>query len=122
VGAEDVREGRRDDRAEAEVLERPGRVLAGGAAAEVAAGDEDGRPRVGRVVDREARLAAPVPEEELAEAAALDALEELLGEDLVGVDVRAVERADDAGDFSERLHVSSSPAAGRTRARPPGDP
>jgi hypothetical protein len=36
--------------------------------------------------------AAPVEEEELAVAGALDALEELLGDDLVGVDVGAVER------------------------------
>ena len=37
VGVEDVGEGRRDDRLEAEVLQRPGGVLARGAAAEVAA-------------------------------------------------------------------------------------
>ena len=37
VGVEDVGEGRRDDRLEAEVLQRPGGVLAGGAAAEVRA-------------------------------------------------------------------------------------
>ena len=36
VGIEDVGEGRRDDRLEAEVLQRPGGVLARGAAAEVA--------------------------------------------------------------------------------------
>ena len=41
VGVEDVGEARRDDRPEAEVLERPDGVLARGAAAEVAAGDED---------------------------------------------------------------------------------
>ena len=41
VGGEDVGERRRDDRREAVVLERPRRVLARGAAAEVAPGDED---------------------------------------------------------------------------------
>ena len=51
------------------------------------------------VEDRVARqipagLLGPVVEEELTEAAALDALEELLGNDLVGVDVTAIEVAD----------------------------
>src|ERR1019366_636613 len=40
----------------------------------------------------------------LAEARALDALEELLGHDLVGVDVGAVEEADRPGDDSYRIH------------------
>ena len=82
VRAEDVGERRRDDRLEAVVLQRPRRVLAARAAAEVAPVDED---RVRRQVP--AGLLGPVVEEELAEAGALDALEELLGDDLVGVDV-----------------------------------
>src|SRR2546421_5054286 len=90
---EDVCEGGRDDGAEAVVEERPGRVLARGAAAEVAPGDEDGRATVARLVQderrvgRAVRIVAPVVEEELAEARALDALEELLRDDLVGVNV-----------------------------------
>ena len=63
VGAEDVGEARRDDRLEAVVLERPRRVLAARAAAEVAPGDED---RVLRQLP--ARLLGPVVEQELAEA------------------------------------------------------
>ena len=43
VGAEDVRELGADHGVEAEVLQRPRRVLARGAAAEVAAGDQDAR-------------------------------------------------------------------------------
>jgi len=42
--------------------------------------------------------AAPVVEEEVAVAGALDPFEELLGYDLVGVDVGAVERDGVAGD------------------------
>src|SRR5204863_7929414 len=79
VAEEDVRERGGDDRLEAVVLERPRRVLATRAAAEVRAGGED---RVGREVP--ALLLLPVVEEELAEAGPLDALEELLGDDLVG--------------------------------------
>src|SRR4029079_19008037 len=77
VDVEDVGEGGGDDRLEAEVLERPGGLLAGRAAAEVGPGDED---RVGLELDLP--IADPVIEEELAEAGPLDPLEELLGDDL----------------------------------------
>ncbi len=53
---------------------------------------EDRRALVGRVVEHEVRVLAPVEERERPEAGALDALQELLRHDLVGVDVRAVER------------------------------
>ena len=93
VGEEDVGEGGRDDRLEAVVLQRPRRVLARRAAAEVRAGGED------RVLGQApARLLRPVVEQELAEAGALDPLEELLGDDLVRVDVGARERGHAAGD------------------------
>ena len=77
-------------------------MLAGTAAAEVFSGDEDLRALVMGLVEDEGFVglagvgafldAAPVEEEEVAVAGALDALEELLGDDLVGVDVGAVER------------------------------
>ena len=68
-----------------------------------------GAPAYSGAVEREALLAAPVPEEqELAEARALDALEELLGDDLVGVDVGTVERADHTLDARHRLHQPTS--------------
>ena len=58
-----------------------------------------------RPVEREVGIAAaPVVEQELAEARALDPLQELLRHDLVGVDVGAVERGDRARDADERLH------------------
>ena len=98
VGKEDVGEGGRDDDAEAVVGERPGGVFAARSAGEVFAGDEYLRALVARIVEHERRIgiagrvAAPVEEEELAVAGALDALQKLLGNDLVGVDVGAVER------------------------------
>src|ERR671911_2206045 len=104
VGEEDVGEARRHDRLEAVVLERPRRVLAARAAAEVRSRGED---RVRREVP--ARLLRPVVEEELAEAGPLHPLEELLGDDLVRVDVGAVEHADGAGDGRDRLHHRSPP-------------
>ena len=97
VGEEDIGEAGRDDGAEAVLVEGPGGVLAGGAAAEVALCDEDLGAVVVRFVEDEVGVrfagvgtfldAAPVEEEEFAVAGALDAFEELLGDDLVGVDV-----------------------------------
>ena len=52
-------------------------------------------------------VAEPVVEEELAEARALDALQELLGDDLVGVDVGAVEHGDLAFDHVHGIHGSA---------------
>src|SRR3954452_9917777 len=103
VVEEDVRERGGDDRLEAVVLERPGGVLSARPAAEVRAGGED---RVGRQVP--AVLLLPVIEEELAEAGALDPLQELLGDDLVGVDIRAVEHGHLAFDDADGLHHSHS--------------
>ena len=100
---------------EAVVLERPRRVLAARAAAEVRAGDED---RVRRQI--EAGLLAPLVEEELAEPGALDALEELRGDDLVGVDVGAVEHADGAAD--ERIGSIASSSSGCRRSDPRSPP
>jgi len=96
------------------VGESPRRVLAGAAAAEVFSGDEDlrslmmvlvedeglvGLARVGSVLD-----AAPVVEEEVAVAGALDALEELLGDDLIRIDVGTVERDSVAGEDVDGMH------------------
>src|SRR6185503_9281684 len=61
-----------------------------------------------REVEREVRLLDPVVEQELAKPGALDPLQELLGDDLVGVDVGPVEGGDGAGDDAHRLHATSS--------------
>ena len=88
-------------------------MLAGASAAEVFLGDEDLRALVVVLVEDELGVglagvgalldAAPVVEEELAVAGALDALEELLGDDLVGVDVGQRQR----GGFRVRTLMAS---------------
>src|SRR5580704_12687224 len=98
---EDVAEAGREDGAEACVLERPGGVLARGAAAEVAPREQDRRTRLVRGAQLEAGILHPVEEEELAVAGALDPLQELLGDDLVGVDVGALEHDDGTAHLSE---------------------
>src|SRR5665213_1346468 len=71
VVVEDVAEARRDDGTEAVVLDGPRRVLARGAAAEVAPGGED------RVAWQfPTGLLGPVEEQELAETGPLDPFEE----------------------------------------------
>src|SRR3954447_7810578 len=100
VRIEDVGKGRGDDRLEAEVLECPGGVLAGRAATEVGSGDED---RIRLQLDL--TVADPVVEEELTEAGPLDPLEELLGDDLVGIDVGPVQHRHLALDHVYRSHA-----------------
>src|SRR3954454_13123405 len=105
VRAEDVAERRCDHDAEAVVLERPRRMLTRRAAAEVRADEQDGC--AGIAVELEARVLHPVEEEELAVAGSLDALQELLGDYLVGVDVAPVEYRDAPRDVRQRPHTRS---------------
>src|SRR5262245_30066408 len=63
VRDEDVRERRRHDDLVARVLERPGRVLPGRSAAEVASCQQDAGSGKGRVVELEVRILAPRSEE-----------------------------------------------------------
>ena len=117
IVAEDVGEGRRDDGADAEVEQRPGRVLATRAVAEVAARDEDRGAPVGRLVEHEVgildrlgvvKIAALVKEMH-AEALAVDRKQELLRDDLVGVDVGGVERSGNARQSRELVHFCMPP-------------
>src|SRR5205814_9681448 len=99
-------ERRGHDRLEPVILERPRRVLARGAAAEVAPGEQD-LPLL--AVELEVGILAPVEEEEVAEPAALDPLQELLRDDLVGVDVGPVE------DDRPRRHAPKGLHAGTVK-------
>ena len=75
------------------LLDGPHGVLARRAGAEVGAGHEDAwRRRSCSLVEHEVAVVAPLGEEALLEAGALDLLEPVAGDDLVGVDVGAVER------------------------------
>ena len=123
VRAEDVAERRRDDDVEAVVLERPGGMLARRPAAEVATGQQDRRAGVHGSVELElgswlaVLVEAPVEEQELPVAGPLDPLQERLRDDLVGVDVGAVEHRDAPGRRRERPSRRRPPgAAGRRRS------
>src|SRR6266540_675093 len=116
VGGEDVGERRREDRAEAVLPERPHGVLARRATAEVRPGDEDARALRGGPVELELRIwgpvrpEAPVVKQRRSEPGALDAREELLRDDLVGVHVVPRQRRDQSRVPDERLHHGAPPS------------
>ena len=104
VSAENIGELGGEDNAEAVVFERPHRVLARGAGAEVRSGDQDGALPVGVLVEDEVGVGAPGGEEGILEAGSGDALEVDGRDDLVGVDVGAAQRNADAGVRGELFH------------------
>ncbi len=111
VGPEDIAERRRDHDAKAEVLEGPRGMLARRTATEVAPCDQNRRVAILGDVQEKAGVAHPVVEEELPVARALDPLQELLRDDLVGVHVGAVEHRDLARDAPQFVHASSRASA-----------
>ena len=114
VVVEDVAELGRDHAADAVVHQRPGRVLARGAAAEIVVGDHDLGLAIGRLVEHEVRVLAAVVlvahlgEQALGQPGALERLEVLLGDDHVGVDIDDPQRRGDAFSLSN-LSISASP-------------
>src|SRR5579863_9203001 len=66
-------------------------------------------------------LIAPIEEQPLGEAAAHDGLEELLGDDLIGIDVGTVEGGDQAGEILEWFDHWESPKVGRSVGGPIAD-
>lgn len=118
VVAEDVGDAGGDHRADAVVVQRPGRVFARRAAAEVAAGGEDaGAAQFGAMQGEVGALVAfgveaPVGEAALADAGALRGGEEARGDDLVGVDVFLRQHGDHGFESGERFHQAASSASG----------
>src|SRR5581483_1264173 len=72
-----------------------------------------------RPVQLEVGVLAPVEEQELAVAGALDPLQELLRHDLIGVDVCPVEDGDAALDTANRLHATAAGSSSRTSTKRP---
>src|SRR5262245_42564952 len=89
-------------------------MLARRARAKVATRDQNACAPILRLVEHEVRVGravgqhAPIEEQPLLETGAGDALEELLGNDLVGVDVDSVQRGDQAGVLSKRVHADQA--------------
>ena len=111
VAVEDIGEAGRDDSADAIVQQRPGRVLARAAAAEVLTRDDDLGLAVGGLVQDEVRVLGAVLiithflEQVLAQASAVDCFQELLGDDHVGIDIDQRHGRRDPGQRGEVVHV-----------------
>src|SRR6202453_3369954 len=118
VGVEDVREGRGNDAAKTVVRKRPGSMLTRRSTAEILARHQDSsipvigmvqnEDRMGRARIRSLLNAPPVIEEKVFITGAFDPLEELLGNDLIGVDVLALKVRDDGGVLAKWLHRTDS--------------
>src|SRR5208337_5123952 len=93
-------------------------MFARGSATEILSRDQDRSLRVAWLMQHEIGdlLAVsgktPVVEQELAESRALNALQKLLGDDLVCVHVHFIERDNDAGVLAKRLHKFLSTSCG----------
>src|SRR6266851_4210625 len=101
-----IRERRRDYRLEAEIHQRPYRMLARAAASKVFARHQYRRLLETRLLEHElaVRLMTPVVKKSRAETAAHHRLEKLLRDYLVGIDIGTIQRSDQAGEIFERLH------------------
>ena len=108
---EDVGERRCNDGAESEISERPDRMFAGRSATEILGRYQDAGTAIARLVQEEignflsGRLATPIVKKKLAKASPLDSLEELLGNDLIGINVGAIKRCDQSSVGSKWLHI-----------------
>mmetsp|Transcript_1008 Transcript_1008/g.1958 ORF Transcript_1008/g.1958 Transcript_1008/m.1958 type:complete len:225 (+) Transcript_1008:654-1328(+) len=110
VVVKNIRERRRDHAADAEVQQRPGRMFTRGSATEVVASHKDLRVAIGRLVQDEIGdlvaviVIAHLVKQVHPKARTLDRLQELLGNDHVGIDVDQGHRRGNAGQFGEFVH------------------
>ena len=112
VVAEDVGEAWREHCREAVVHQRPHRVLTRRARSEVRTRDEDVGARVALLVEHEVGVLAPFGEQPRAEPGALDPLQPVARDDLIGVDVGPHQRHRAPGDDSNRFHQLCSKSLG----------
>src|ERR1700733_12750617 len=114
VIVEDVAKRGRDDAADAEIEQRPRRMLAARTAAEIVAGNQHLGVAVARLVEDEIGILAAVVvvallrEQSLAKAGALDGLQILLRDDHVGIYIDDLQRRRDAFQRGELFHRSTS--------------
>src|ERR1039457_969847 len=113
VGAKDIGIRWRDDGAKAKLRQRPGGVFSRGAATKILSGYQNACRTVMLLVEHEVvpgrsiAMKAPAREEVGAETDALDALQMLLGDDLVGVDVLPQQRRNSPAMLAKRFHLYS---------------
>src|SRR4051794_4600929 len=114
VVVKNIAERSRDHATDAEIQQRPRRVLAARATAEIIAGNQDFRVAIGRLVEDEIRVFAAVilvalfRKQSLAEPGALDGFQVLLGDHHVGIDIDDLQRRRDTFQRGELVHDSTS--------------
>src|SRR5436190_14291019 len=107
VIVENITERGRDHGTDAEIEQRPGRMLARGAAAEIVVRHENLGITIGRLVEHKVRVLAAVVvvallgEQALAKSGALDGLQIIFRDDHIGVDIDHLQRRRDAFELGE---------------------
>src|SRR5208283_5114321 len=113
VVGKNVGKRRCDPQPEAKIRQRPDGMFARRPAAEVLPRNQDRGLRIARLVEcKTASLLPalsiprkpPIVEQEFPKSRALDTLQELLRDDLIGIHVYLIERDNNAGVFAKRLH------------------
>ncbi|KAG1451263.1 hypothetical protein G6F57_016212 [Rhizopus arrhizus] len=118
IEVEDLAKARRDHGADAELLQAPHRMFTAGPATEVRAGHQHGRARVGLLVQHEAGtrptmlVKAQVIQQAAVQPRLVDDAQELLGHDLVGIQIGERQRRGDA--FDQRIHLACSQSRAST--------
>ena len=79
-------------------------MLARRPAAKVWPGHQERGPSILGTIEDEVSLLPPVVKKERPISRALNPFQKLLGDDLIGIDVAAVEWGDDTGDAGKRFH------------------
>src|SRR5581483_8619402 len=104
----------RNDHAKSIIGQCPYRVLARRPAAKILSGYQDGCILITRLVEHERFLClsrgvfAPIVKNKFSETRLLNPLQKLLGNDLVGIDIGAVQRRNQAGMNAKWFHYRSS--------------
>jgi hypothetical protein len=88
-------------------------VLTRRPAAEIHAGGENRRARVGGLIQHECGIPLPVVKQERPKSRSLDAFQELLRNDLIRIDVVAAQRRHDPAMRAEWFSRSACAAGGR---------
>src|SRR5262249_45350625 len=85
--------------------ERPRRMLARRPATEILARHQYRRTLITRLVENKRRIVTPVVKKKLPKPRALDAFQKLLRNNLIRINIRAIQRRDQSGMFTKWFHL-----------------
>jgi hypothetical protein len=111
VIGEDVGERGRDEDAKTEILQRPHGMFPRRPTPEILSRHQNARARVAWIVEDERRVmlaiagATPIVEQKLPKSCTLDPLQELFGNNLIGINIRSMQRCDPTLVSAQGFHV-----------------